>query len=104
MWSKNWKFHVLLVIALASSSLAIREYRRVNTLSDRLGCTASRLERVMELHASQMADAGTFTGDKMRELMNAINGAYDCAVKGPVAGHAPDAARSFGQYGVLPHK
>lgn len=104
MWSKNWKSHFLLVIALVSSMLAIREYRRVNALNDRLGCTASWLERVKELHAGQMADAGTFTGEKMRELMNSINGAYDCATKGPAAGHASDAARSFGQYGVLPHK
>ena len=40
----------------------------------------------------------------MRQLMDFMDSAYFCATKDPVSGHAPDAARSFGQYGVLPQE
>jgi hypothetical protein len=104
MWSRNWKIHVLIVIALVSSALAIQKYRDIDALSDRLGCTATWLEKAKSMHVSQMKDPGALTAGSMRELMSSIDGAYDCATKGSVAGHGPDAARSFGQYGVLPHR
>jgi hypothetical protein len=103
MWSKNWKIHVLIAIALVSSAVAIQKYRAVDVLSDRLGCAATWLEKAKSLHVTQMKDPGAFTGGSMRELMSSIDGAYDCATKEASLGHPPGAG-AFGQYGILPHK
>jgi hypothetical protein len=51
-----------------------------------------------------MNDPSKFSEGTMRQLMDSMDSAYFCATRNPVAGHAPDAARSFGQYGVLPQK
>jgi hypothetical protein len=51
-----------------------------------------------------MNDPAKFSEATMRELMDSMGSAYFCATKDSVSGHAPDAARSFGQYGVLPQK
>jgi len=98
----NWKFISLIVIVLVTGTIALVEYRRIYVLSDRLGCVASWLDRAKTLHTLQMKESANFTGDTMRNLMDSVDWAYDCATKEPSLGHAPDAARSFGQYGVLP--
>jgi hypothetical protein len=52
-----------------------------------------------------MKEPANFTSDSMRQLMDSVDSAYYCATKDPSSGHAPDAARSFGQHGdMLPHK
>ena len=104
MWQKNWKFLSLVVIALLASTAALVEYRRIAVLNDRLGCAAFWLEKAKSLHQSQMASAENFTGDSMQIYMDSVDGAYVCATKDPIAGHASDASASFGQYGVLPQR
>jgi hypothetical protein len=102
MWWKNWKLLFLVVVCLLASTGALVEYRRIAVLNDRLGCAAFWLEKAKSLHQSQMASAENFTGDTMRIYMDSVEEAYVCATRDPIAGHAPDASASFGQYGVLP--
>ena len=104
MLRRNWKIASLIVIALVASTVALPQYRRINVLEDRLGCAATWLEKAQSLHAVQMEDPSTFSAGTMRQLMDSVDSAYVCATRNPVAGHAPDAARSFGQYGVLPQR
>ena len=104
MLRRNWKITSLIVIAFVASTVALAEYRRINVLEDRLGCAATWLEKAQSLHAVQMDDPFKFSEGTMRQLMDFMNSAYFCATKNPVSGHAPDAARSFGQYGVLPQR
>jgi hypothetical protein len=104
MWQKNWKVISLVVIALLASTAALMEYRRIAVLNDRLGCAAFWLGKAKSLHQTQMASAGNLTDDSMRIYMDSVDGAYVCATKDPIAGHAPDASASFGQYGVLPQR
>lgn len=99
----NWKIISLVAVVLLSSTFALLEYRRINVLSDRLGCASFWLEKAKGLHMVQMKEPSNFTGDTMRELMNSVNSAYDCATKEPSSGHPPGAG-AFGQYGVLPQK
>ena len=104
MWQKNWKVISLVVVALLAGTTALVEYRRIVALDDRLGCAVFYLEKAKSLHQTQMAAPENFTGDIMRNYMDSVDGAYFCATRGPIAGHAPDASASFGQYGVLPQK
>lgn len=92
MMRGNWKITSLIIIALIVSTVAFVEYRRINMLKDQLGCAATWLEKAKSLHTVQMNDPSKFKFTKS---------AYFCATKDPVSGHGPDAARSFGQYGVL---
>lgn len=104
MWQKNWKIISLVVIALLASTAALVEYRRIGVLDDRLGCAAFYLAKAKSLHQAQMASAVNLTGDSMRIYMDSVDEAYFCARRDPIAGHAPDASASFGQYGVLPQR
>jgi len=105
MLQKNWRTIFLIVIALAVSTAAFVEYRRINVLNDRLGCAAFWLEKARGLHMVQMKEPSNFTGDTVRDLMDSVDSAYYCATKDPTSGHAPDASRSFGQHGdILQHK
>jgi hypothetical protein len=104
MLRRNWQVTSLIIIALLASTVALAEYRRINVLKDRLGCAATWLEKAQSLHRVQMNDPSKFSEGTMRQLMDSMDSAYFCATRDPVAGHAPDAARSFGQYGVLPQK
>jgi hypothetical protein len=92
----------LIIVALVGSKAGFAEYRRINVLKDRLGCAATWLEKAKSLHMAQMNDPAKFSEATMRELMDSMDSAYFCATQDPVSGHAPDAARSFGRYGVLP--
>ena len=93
-----------IVIALAASTVALAEYRRINVLSDRLGCAAFWLEKAKSLHQTQMNEPGNFTGDTMRKLMDSVDWAYICATKDPSSGH-PGGSGAFGEHGdMLPHK
>ncbi len=105
MTRKNWKLISLVLIILIISTAAVVEYRRIYILNDRLGCAAFWLEQAKTLHTVQMKEPANFSGDMMRKLMDSVESAYFCATKDPVAGHAPDASRSFGQHGdMLPHR
>ena len=116
MLRRNWRITAVIIIALIASTVALAEYRRINVLEDRLGCAATWLEKAQSLHAVQMEDPSTFSAGTMRQLMDSVDSAYVCATRDPVAGHVtqvgkragrmggPDAARSFGQYGVLPQR
>ena len=104
MLRRNWKVTSLIIIALVASTVALAEYRRVNVLKDRLGCAATWLEKAQNLHRVQMNDPSKFSEGTMRQLMDSMDSSYFCATRNPLAGHAPDASRSFGQYGVLPQK
>lgn len=101
MVRSNWKVISLVVIALVASTIALLEFRRINVLNDRLDCAVFWLEQAKSLHRTQMNEPANFTGDTMRQLMDSVDGAYDCATKGPSLGHPPGAG-SFGEYGVLP--
>ena len=104
MFKNNWKIISLIVIALVASTAALVEYRRINILKDRLGCVTTWLEKGKSLHTVQMKEPSNFTGDTMRNLMDSMDGAYDCATKDPSSGHAPGSG-SFGEHGdMLPHK
>jgi len=104
MFQKNWRTISLIAIALVASMVAIVEYRRINVLNDRLGCTAFWLEKSKSLHQTQMNDPGNFTGDTMRKLMDAVDWAYTCATKDPSSGH-PGGSGAFGEHGdILQHK
>ena len=104
MLRRNWRITALIVIALVASTVAFAEYRRINVLQDRLGCAATWLEEAKKLHKVQMEEPSNVREATMRKLMDSVDSAYFCATRDPVAGHAPDAARSFGQYGVLPQR
>jgi len=104
MLRRNWRITALIIIALVASTVAFAEYRRINVLQDRLGCAATWLGEAKKLHKVQMEEPSNFREATMRKLMDSVDSAYFCATRDPVAGHAPDAARSFGQYGVLPQK
>ena len=105
MFRNNWKLTSVIVMALVASTAALVEYRRIYILNDRLGCVATWLEKAKTLHAVEMKEPANFTSDSMRQLMDSVDSAYYCATKDPSSGHAPDAARSFGQHGdMLPHK
>ena len=104
MLRRNWRITALVIIALVASTVAFAEYRRINVLQDRLGCAATWLEEAKKLRKVQMEEPSNFREATMRKLMDSVDSAYFCATRDPVAGHAPDAARSFGQYGVLPQK
>jgi hypothetical protein len=101
---RNWKITSLVIIALVASTAALAEYRRINVLEDRLGCAATWLEEAKKFHDVQMNKPSQFREATIRKLMDSVDSAYFCATRDPVAGHAPDAARSFGQYGVLPQR
>ena len=104
MMRGNWTITSLIIIPLIVSTVAFVEYRKINMLKDRLGCAATWLEKAKSLHTVQMNDPSQFSEGTMRQLMEFTESAYFCATKDPVSGHAPDAARSFGQYGVLPQR
>ena len=103
MLRRNWKIASLIFIALVGSTVALAEYRRINVLNDRLGCTATWLNKAKGSHADHMSDPDNFTEGSMRKLMDSLDSAYTCATKEPSSGHAPGAG-SFGQYEVLPQK
>ena len=104
MFGKNWKLILLIVIALAASTAALLEYRRIYILQDRLGCVATWLEQAKTLHTVQMKEPANFTGDTMRKLMDSVDSAYTCATKDPSSGHAPGGG-AFGEHGDMPpHK
>lgn len=100
----NWKIVSLIAIVLVASTMALLEYRRINILNDRLGCTAFRLEKAKTLHQTQMNEPMNFTRDTMRNLMDSVDWAYDCATQDPSSGHPARVAGSFGQYGILPRQ
>jgi len=83
MLRKNWKTISLIAIFLMTGTVALREYRRVSVLEDRLGCVATWLDQAKSLHTAHMREPSNFTGDTMQKLMNSVDGAYDCATKEP---------------------
>ena len=103
MLRRNWRITSLIIVALVAT-VAFAEYRRINVLQDRLGCAATWLEEAKKLHEVQMNEPSNFREATMRKFMDSVDSAYFCATRDPVAGHSPDAARSFGQYGVLPQR
>jgi hypothetical protein len=105
MLRRNWKIVSLIVIALVSSTAALLEYQRIYILGDRLDCVASWLDKAKTLHAVQMKEPANFTGDTMQKLMDSVDGAYDCATKGPSYSRIAPGEGSFRQHGAMPpHK
>jgi len=100
---KRWTLSFI-AIALVASAVALVEYRRINVLSDRLGCAAYWLEKAKSLHQTQMNNPGNFTGDTMRNLMDSVDWAYTCTTKDPSSGH-PGGSGAFGEHGdILQHQ
>jgi len=105
MPGRNWKIISLAVIAVGTGTVALVEYRRINILSDRLGCVATWLEKAKTLRAVEMKEPANFTGDTMRKLMDSVDGAYGCATKELSQSRIAPGGGSFGQHGDMPpHK
>jgi hypothetical protein len=100
---RNWKIVSLVVIALVTSTVALVEYRRIYIFKDRLDCVASWLDQANALHTAQMKEPANITGDTMRQLMDSVDGAYDCATKEPSHSRIAPGGRAFGEHGVQPH-